>query len=149
MIIDALSNLKGYSFIHPDLNKVIDFIENLNLDNLILRRISIDNDDIFAILSESPLREDKDALLEVHNKYIDIQIPISKSEVFGWKSRGKLKQPTGTFDETKDIQFFDDKYELQFELKPDNFIVFFPNDAHAPCIGEGNVTKIVIKLKIK
>lgn len=36
---------------------------------------------------------------EAHNKYIDIQIPLSAEEMFGVKARSVCTFPVGTFDD--------------------------------------------------
>lgn len=35
-----------------------------------------------------------------------------------------------------------------FQLTNTQFAIFFPEDVHAPMIGEGNIKKLVIKVKI-
>lgn len=150
MIIDKLSSLKNYTALHPNFSKAVEYINSLNFDNLNIGKIILDGDNVFASVSESKLKSTTEAKLEVHEKYIDIQIPVSKSESFGWTSRSNLKSEVAPYDNVKDIQFFKDSYTLQVDVKPDNFIIFFPDDAHAPCIGETGttITKIVIKIKL-
>lgn len=47
----------------------------------------------------------------------------------------------------KDIRFFDDEPETFYTLRPGQFTIFFPEDGHAPMIGEGNVRKIIVKVR--
>ncbi|SHF21748.1 YhcH/YjgK/YiaL family protein [Dysgonomonas macrotermitis] len=148
MIIDNLSKLAEYATLNPHFGKAIEFIKSLDLKNPELGKFEIDGKNVFASISESKLKTPDVAKLEVHNNYIDIQIPVSKAEGFGWIGRSELKKETAPFDETKDIQFFEDKPILNFDLQPGNFAIFFPQDGHAPCIGEGTVIKIVIKIKV-
>jgi YhcH/YjgK/YiaL family protein len=35
-----------------------------------------------------------------------------------------------------------------FQLTDGQFAIFFPEDVHAPMIGEGEIKKVVIKVKI-
>lgn len=149
MIIDNLSKLTEYETLNPHFGKAIKFIQLLDLKNPELGKFEIDGKNVFASISESKLKTPEQAKLEVHNNYIDIQIPISKAEGFGWTGRSELTKEAAPFDETKDIQFFEDKPTLNFDLQPGNFAIFFPQDGHAPCIGEGTVIKIVIKIKVQ
>lgn len=87
--------------------------------------------------------------LEAHNQYIDIQVPFSKTEKYGWAPRSLLKNPLAKYDELEDIQYFKDQYSLTYDLKPENFVIFFPEDAHAPCLREGSIIKLVIKVNTK
>lgn len=149
MIIDNLSKLTEYETLNPHFGKAIKFIQSLDLKNPELGKFEIDGKNVFASISESKLKTPEQAKLEVHNNYIDIQIPISKAEGFGWTGRSELTKEAAPFDETKDIQFFEDKPTLNYDLQPGNFAIFFPQDGHAPCIGEGTVIKIVIKIKVQ
>lgn len=148
MIIDSLENISNYEGLNPFLPKAIEFIQSLDMNDLEIGKIEVDGKNVFAMISDSKLKTPEQALLEVHNNYLDIQIPVSKAEGFGWKERTSLQHQAGDFDTTKDIQFYDDKPTVRFDLMPGNFVIFFPQDAHAPCVGEGSVVKIVIKVKM-
>jgi YhcH/YjgK/YiaL family protein len=89
-----------------------------------------------------------DAKLEIHDAYIDIQVLIrGEQETFGWSERADLRKPLGEFDAGKDIQFFDDEPQTFYTLRPGQFTILFPEDGHAPMIGEGNVRKIIVKVR--
>ena len=98
--------------------------------------------------AEGLIKLKKDAKLEVHNEYIDIQVLISGvSETFGWSERKDLCQPQSEFNAEKDIQIFDDEPQTYYTLRPGQFTVLFPEDGHAPMVGEGKVRKIIIKVR--
>lgn len=149
MIIDSIDKLEEYASLNPLFPKAIEYIRSLDFNNIQLGKVELDGRNLFASVSESNLKTPENAKLEVHNDYIDIQLPVSKAETFGWSPRADMKKEAGPFNAEKDIQFFEDKSSLQFTLQPGNFAVFFPQDSHAPCIGEGTVIKIVIKVKVK
>ncbi len=48
----------------------------------------------------------------------------------------------------KDVQFYHDTPDTFFQLRDGQFAIFFPEDVHAPMIGEGTIKKLVIKVKI-
>ena len=48
----------------------------------------------------------------------------------------------------KDVVFYSDMPDMYFELTDNQFAIFFPEDVHAPMIGEGEIKKLVIKVKI-
>lgn len=148
MIIDNLNNTKDYEHVHPLFKQAFDFLKNGDLSAMPLGKVEIAGDDLFAMISDSRLKAVQEAKLEVHNKYLDIQMPLSGSETMGWKSRVLLEKSLEAFDTERDIQFFEDSISTFFNLEPYNFVIFFPQDGHAPCIGEGSVKKVVIKIKL-
>jgi beta-galactosidase beta subunit len=42
--------------------------------------------------------------------------------------------------------FFEDAPDFFFKLYPGQFGIYFPDDVHAPMIGEGKIRKVVIKV---
>ena len=103
---------------------------------------------MYAMVSRSPARQRSEARLEAHRKYIDIQYVISGVEEMGWKARSRCQRPHDQYDAEKDIEFFADVPDNYVTVLPGQFVVFFPDDAHAPLIGTGEVHKIVIKVPI-
>ena len=148
MILDKLENSGKYEHLHPLFKQAFDYLKSIDFSKTEPTKTELKGKDLFVMVSDSDLRAADNAKPEAHKKYIDIQLPISRPETFGWKARQDLSHPIGNFDEEKDIQFFDDKTETQITVLPGNFLIFFPEDGHAPCIGEGQVRKVVVKIKI-
>lgn len=148
MIIDNLNNSARYENLHPLFKQAFDYLKSVDFSKAETGKIELKGKDLFVIVSDSDLRAADDAQPEVHNRYIDIQMPVSKSETFGWTSRANLQNETEPFDEERDIQFFRDKSETFIAVYPGSFLIFFPEDGHAPCIGEGQVRKVVVKIRI-
>jgi YhcH/YjgK/YiaL family protein len=46
------------------------------------------------------------------------------------------------------VRFFHDNPDTYFELTDGQFVIFYPEDVHAPMIGEAEIKKLVIKVKI-
>lgn len=108
----------------------------------------LDGKDIYVNVMEPALKKPADAKLEIHDAYIDIQVLIrGEQETFGWSERADLRKPLGEFDAGKDIQFFDDEPQTFYTLRPGQFTILFPEDGHAPMIGEGDVRKIIVKVR--
>lgn len=149
MIIDHLKNSAQYEQLNPLFKKAFDYLKSLDFSKIEVGKTQIEGTDLFISISNSNLKTKEDAKLEVHDKYIDIQMPISKAEGFGWIARNELTAESAPFNTEKDIQFFEDKAKTYFSVEPGNFAIFFPEDGHAPCIGEGTILKIVVKVKVK
>ena len=148
MILDKLENSGKYEHLHPLFKEAFDYLKSIDFSKAEPTKTELKGKDLFVMVSDSDLRAADKAKPEAHNKYIDIQLPISRPETFGWKARQDLTHPIGNSDEEKDIQFFDNKTETQITVSPGNFLIFFPEDGHTPCIGEGQVRKVVVKIKI-
>lgn len=149
MILGSLKDTSRYELLHPLFRQAFDYLRANDFANAETGRYELCGNDLFAIVSDSDMHPESDTPLEVHNQYIDIQLPVSKAETFGWKARSELKDEKRKFDTEKDIQFFGDAKTTLFSVSSGNFVIFFPQDGHAPCIGEGTIRKVVVKIKIE
>lgn len=147
MIFDSLKNRALYYAVSPRLKRAFDYIVSTDLAALEAGKHAIEGDDIFVNVIECELKKPADAKLEVHNTYIDIQVVVSGIESFGWSERADVKHPQSAFDAEKDIQFFDDPAQTYYTLKPGQFTILMPDDAHAPMVGDGAVKKLIVKVR--
>ena len=108
----------------------------------------LDGDNLFVNIVDSKLKTPQEARLEVHNVYIDIQVPLSKAESYGVKPRTEAKGPEGDFNTEKDILFYTDKDWQTITVDKGQPITFDPDTAHAPLIGEGEIHKAIFKVKV-
>lgn len=148
MIIGSLENTRRIEALNPYFKKVFDYIKSHDLVNAPAGKIEIDGDNAWINVSEVQGKEKTNAKVETHNQYIDIQLPLAGRETFGWQARELLKnEKEEGYQEVKDITFYSDEAAIYFTLSPGDLAVFFPEDGHAPCIGEGTIRKIVAKVK--
>lgn len=148
MILDALKNSALYYEVSPRMKKAFELIASRDWTAVEPGIHELDGRDIYVNVMERELKLKPDAKLEVHNEYIDIQVLITgREESFGWSERKDLSQPLGEFDAEKDIQLFDDVPQTYYTLRPGQFTVLFPEDGHAPMVGEGRVRKIIVKVR--
>jgi biofilm protein TabA len=149
MIIDTITNLKKYNNVHPLFAKAFKYINNTDLEKMEDGKYEIDND-LKAIFSNKNGMEAAESIakFECHNKNIDIQFCIKGTETIGWKPRENCKIEKGSYNEEKDVQFYSDVPDMYFQLTDGQFAIFFPEDVHAPMIGNGPIKKLVIKVKI-
>ncbi|STZ76274.1 YhcH/YjgK/YiaL family protein [Bergeriella denitrificans] len=147
MITDTIANAGRYAALHPDFADALALLQTLDFAALPDGQIPCDNPNIRLFVGSEPMRTREAAKPEAHLHHIDIQVPISGSETYGWAEKGRLKNGLG-YDTQRDIEFFDDEAETWFELKPGEFALFFPNDAHAPLVGsETFIRKAVFKIR--
>ncbi len=150
MIIDTLANASKYFSLHPLFQQAFEYINTVDLQNEPDGKSDIDGDNLRAIYSNKKgmTAEESIAKFECHNKNIDIQLCINGKETIGWKPRGSCVLPKGEYNPDKDVQFYDDRPDMYFQLTSGQFAIFFPEDVHAPMIAESEVKKLVIKVKI-
>jgi YhcH/YjgK/YiaL family protein len=66
----------------------------------------------------------------------------------GWKSRNDCTSPKDAYNAEKDVTFYKDAAEMYFTLQTGQFVIYYPNDVHAPMIGDGFIKKLVVKVSI-
>ena len=148
MIIDTLDNADKYFCLHPRFAKAFEFIKSQNLETIEPGKFEIDGRDLHAAVSLKDGVTRGTAKAEAHNNYIDIQVCPTGKEELGWKPRNKTVSPKEAYNAEKDVTFFNDEMDTYFELTAGQFAIFYPEDVHAPMIGEGPVKKLVVKVKI-
>ncbi len=149
MVIDSLKNASKYYSLHPLLQQAVEYINTLDLINVADEKKEIaDGLKIITSTAQGKTKETSLQKFECHNKNIDIQLCIKGKETIGWKPRQDCTAPKGEYCEEKDVLFFDDAPDTFFELADNQFAIFFPEDVHAPMIGEGEIRKMVVKVRI-
>jgi len=127
------------------------FLRKADLQNLAKGKHEIEGLDLYAIVDEYTTRDEAETRFEAHRVYADIQYIISGKELIGI---APMTETTVTvpFDNVKDICFLDSPGGVQRLALPDRYFIFFPSDAHRPCMKAGNsimVKKIVLKVRIE
>lgn len=148
MVIDNIYNAPLYYNLHKRFEKAFEFLETIDFNNSEEGSYEVDGNNIKIIISSNRLKSKKDVLLETHKKYIDIHIPISGHETFGWKSAKRLEKSAGEYDSENDFELFNDSATTYFTIAPGEFAIFLTEDAHAPLIGTGELKKIIFKIAI-
>lgn len=148
MIIDTLANADKYTSVHPLFAQAFEYIKATDLNAIEVGKYEI-ADGLKAIVSDKAgmTAEESEAKFECHNQNIDIQVCIRGTENISWKTRNECKDQKGDYNPEKDVLFFNDKPTMRFTLNKNQFVVFFPEDVHAPMIADGEVKKMVIKVR--
>ena len=119
-------------------------------DHAPLGRINIKGDELFINNSNPECKKREDQVLELHHQYIDIQILLEGCETMGWKATDDLKKESvvSSYNEEEDYALYNDAPTTFFDIRPGQFVIFYPEDAHAPVIGEGKIRKMVAKVRL-
>lgn len=149
MIVDKLKNSGIYYGLSERIATGLKYLQEKDLAVLEPGKYEIDGSNIFLLIQDytsKPLEEGK---LEAHRCYIDIQYIIEGAEKIGYDNIEKLENTT-EYSNEKDIVFFNGLGDL-VTVKKGYFAIFFPEDAHAPCIAVNNperVKKAVVKVLV-
>ncbi len=149
MIADIIENAQNYYNLGKNFEKGFEFLKTTDLKNLENGRYKIDGDNIFVSIQDYQTKQENEGKFEAHKKYADIQFIIKGEEKIGYTNI-KNCTPTTFYDDTNDIIFLDGTGDF-IKAKENTFLVFFPQDAHMPCISVNNpeyVKKAVVKVRI-
>jgi len=147
MILDTLAHADRYAALNPRFQAAFDFLRRTDLAALPVGRVDIDGP-LYAMVAKGPGRTPMDALMETHDRYIDIHHVLSGCETIGWKARTDLGPTTEEPDPRTDVAFYRDKPEAWTTLAPGMIAIHFPEDAHMPMLSGGEIHKVVVKVPV-
>jgi YhcH/YjgK/YiaL family protein len=146
VIIDNLKQIARYTALHPGFAAAAKFLERPDLAELPVGRYDIDGDRVYALVQRMPGKRPEDARLEAHRLYIDIQAVLSGTDTMGWQPTAGCTQIESAYDAAKDVALFADRPGAWVAVATGQFAIFYPEDAHAPAVSEGELHKVVIKV---
>ncbi len=148
MIVDRLENLKKYVSLNPLFAQAMDFLEKTDLNTLEVGKIELKGKDLVVNVAQTAPKTKEEAKLETHNEFIDIQIPLSGTEIMGYTAAEDCLPANAPYNAEKDLTFFEGLAEDYIVVKPGMFAIFFPQDGHAPGITSTGVKKVIVKVKV-
>ena len=149
MILSDLQHTERIEQLHPLFKEVFDYVKSHDLLHTECGRIELRGDELFINNANPTLIPEEKQVLELHRDYIDIQILLEGKERMGWKAFDDLQEEVQPYDKEKDCALYADRPTTFVDLVPGQFTIFFPEDPHAPIIGEGKVRKLIAKVRIK
>ncbi len=115
-------------------------LANIGLDEC--NKIVLD-ENCFILEQAYITKDKKDCFFESHRKYIDIQYIFEGSEIMEVENINKL-QITQEYNESLDFAKYEQKPNSSTLIINENELaIFYPNDAHMPCIKVDNNQKII------
>ncbi len=148
MILDIRDNAWRYTSLHKGFIQAFEFLARPDLARMTPGRYEIDGDSVYASISLDDGGEKEEGVLEVHEKYIDIQMVLDGFDDIGWAPRSACTLPLGEYDPAEDIRLYRDTPHAWLGLYPGFFAIFFPEDAHMPLISKGKIHKVVMKIAL-
>lgn len=151
MICDKIENAQQYAGLSPRLAGALEVLGNRELIHRVDGRYEIDGDKLVCLVQRYRTRPAQECNLEAHKKHIDVQLIVSGEEIIRHAHTEDLevRQP---YDEASDKTLYLPHEKMsQARLGSGMFGIFFPHDAHMPCLqadGPAEVHKVVVKVRI-
>lgn len=147
MIIDKLENIGMYASVNPLFAQAIEFLKSTDLNAHELGKVVLKEGELFVNFAAARPKTKNDAKIETHNNFIDIQIPLTGTELMGYMPRTDLAE--AEYNAEKDVTFYPGHATDYLTVKPGMFAIFFPEDAHAPGVTEVELKKVIVKVRVK
>lgn len=148
MILDRLDNADRYAALHPGFAAAFKYLRKTDFTKLPQGRDDIDGERLFCMIGREPGQGREKRKLEFHQQYIDIQYCAAGSDEIGWRSSRSCEGIDEPYDPKREVGFYAGRPESYFDLKAGEFTIFWPEDAHAPLSGKGEMIKAVVKVLI-
>lgn len=149
MVLDSLNNSERIECLHPLFKKAFDYVKSADFSKMEDGKYELDGNRLFVSVASIFGKDKKEAAIETHKKYIDIQLPLLGVEKIGWKAGAELQEESVPYNEEKDIAFYVDRPTTFTKIYPGQFAIYFPEDGHAPGIGEGAIRKVIVKVLVE
>lgn len=148
MIVSNLQNSERIESLHPLFKQLFDYVKTHDLLHTECGRIELAGDDLFINNVNPTCVSASDQVLEVHRDYIDVHILLEGKERIGWKAIEDVTDLKQAYQKEGDCALYSDTPTSFVDLLLGQFLIAFPEDPHAPVIGEGKIRKLIGKVKI-
>jgi len=148
MVVDHLENAERYYTLHPAFADAFDFLRRHINSTLEPGRHEVDGDRIYMMSVKGGGHGHTDIVVESHQQYIDIHLTLEGLEEIGWLPHSHCADRQTEYDAAGDCELFKDQPISWTALPAGTFAIYFPEDAHAPMVGQGAVRKLVAKVAV-
>lgn len=146
MIYDTFQNASRYRGLSPRFARAFDYLLQTDIVAQPDGRVDLIPGEVWATIMRKPARTAAVAQFEYHRRYADIQCCVEGSEQMGWHPDLAGLQEAKAYDGEKEAGMMHGPIRDFVPLHAGRFAIFFPNEPHAPMIGEGMLTKVVLKV---
>lgn len=150
MIFDSLATHDPHAAFAPRLEAGFAYLRALDPDTPD-GRYPVDGEDVFALVQTYETGPATEKRFESHRVFLDIQYVFEGEERI-LHAPARLLEVETPYDDPTDIMFYaEPRAASSLLLRPGDFAVFHPGDAHKPgCMAGGRhrVRKVVVKVRI-
>ena len=149
MILDTIDNLERYLPQSHLVAEIIRFLHDNDLATMPVGRYMISGEDLYVNVVDSQPRTRQEAIVESHRVMADVQIPVSATETHGYAPVTEGLKHSVPYDKDNDISFYPKlRCTTYFDVCPGQFVMYFPEDGHAPAISDIVFRKAIFKVKL-
>ncbi|MEA4866314.1 MAG: YhcH/YjgK/YiaL family protein [Sphaerochaeta sp.] len=150
MFKGTLDDPASWQLLPQPIIRALQFLKDTDLKSLPVSEIELDGRSMFVQIQHRCTLEEHETKMEAHDKYIDIHHVIEGSESIGYIPRVQAGDMIVDILEEKDICFFPPCPQKEMFINSgSSFMVFYPDDAHQPCIANETpspIKKTVVKI---
>jgi len=148
MICDLIKHHRRYHLLSTRFLVAFDFLRQTDLAALPDGRTDLIPGEVWATVMRKPGRSVEAAQFEYHRRFADIQCCVAGHELLGWHPDINALRVAKEYDAEKDAGMLHGPIEHFLPLSPGWFAILFPDEPHAPLIGSGELSKVVLKVLI-
>ena len=147
MILAKNSEAYRYKGIHPRLDEVLSRLNDEFLSSVGNEAVRLEGDSLYATRFDYETLKREDTFFEAHKRYLDVHVMVKGEE------RVEIASPEALscFEHSGDFWAYRGEPNTSFVIRPGEFLVVFPDDAHRIkiCVDEPErVSKVVFKLLV-
>ena len=149
MIYGNLQHSQQYTGISPRLDCALTYLQTHDLNAMEPGRYPILGEDVWLRISDNSTKPESEAVYEAHDRFIDIQMILRGEEIIRCAFRRDMVSVTES-PPVRDVTFYQGSGQ-PFLLSAGDFLILFPDDAHAPslCVGApASVRKALFKVRV-
>ena len=148
MIIDSLDNASRYFPLHTGFEAAFQFLKEQDLTQLKDGANDVAGEQLSAMVVRDTGRGKAGAKFEAHRRYIDIHYTLSGADDIGWKNQSACTPDSKGYMIESDDELYSNSPSLWTTVPEGHFVIFFPEDAHAPMGTDKAVQKVVVKVAV-
>ena len=148
MIFDSLDNASRYFPLHPGFEAAFEFLRQQDLTQLKDGPNDVAGERLSAMVVRDTGKGKDAAKFESHRQYIDIQYTVSGSDDIGWENQSVCTPDGKGYMSESDAELYSNSPSLWTTVPQGHFVIFFPEDAHAPMGTDKAVQKVVVKVAV-
>lgn len=148
MILDSLENASRYFPLHPGFEAAFEFLKRGDLAELPFGRNEIAGEQLHAMAMRDKGKGKDAAKFESHRQFIDIQFTVEGHDDIAWEDLAVCEPDENGYMPESDATLFSNPPSRWTTVPAGYFVIFFPEDAHAPMGTDEVVHKVVVKVAV-
>lgn len=148
MITDHIDFIDRYVGLGSRFVVAFEWLKAVQAGGYELGKTVLEPDEIWASVIRKEARAAVAAGFEYHRQFADVHLCFRGNERLGWRQTAGGLETKAAFDPAEDFGLYQGTPEFFAPADAGRFVIFFPGELHTPLIGEGELTKVCLKIRI-